>query len=79
MILHIYADSKRRTRCRSCGADITFARLTGSGKLHPFNGQIVATLTEVLNGRLVEHVNTDITSSHFATCPDAKDWKRHGQ
>ena len=76
-VMHIYQDSKGRGRCRSCGAPITWAELT-SGKRHPFDGEIVAVKTQgsILEGRVIEHVETTITPSHFATCPDAKTWRR---
>ena len=76
-ILKIYADSKGAGACRSCGAAITWAELT-SGKRHPFDGEIVAVRTQgnVLEGRVIEDVDTSITTSHFATCPQATDWRR---
>lgn len=76
-ILQIYQDSKGPGRCRSCGASITWAELT-SGKRHPFDGEIVAVRTQgsVLEGRVIEHVDTTVTTSHFATCPDAQDWRK---
>ena len=76
-ILQIYQDSKGPSQCRSCGAPITWAELT-SGKRHPFDGEIVAVRMQgsVLDGRVIEHVDTSVTTSHFATCPDAKDWRR---
>ena len=46
----------------------------------PFDGEIVAIKIEgnPINGeRLQETVDTDITPSHFQTCPDyAKIWRR---
>jgi hypothetical protein len=46
----------------------------------PFNPPIVAVKTQgsVLEGggRVVEHIDTTVTTSHFATCPQAKDWRR---
>jgi len=76
-ILKIYQDSKGPGTCRSCGAGITWAELV-SGKRHPFDGEIVPVRTQgsILDGRVIEDVDTSITASHFATCPDAKDWRR---
>lgn len=78
-ILRIYQDTKGLGTCRSCGAPVEWAELT-SGKRMPFNPPIVAVRTQsgLLEGdsRVVEHVDTTITTSHFATCPDAKDWRR---
>ena len=76
-LLKIYQDSKGLGRCRSCGASIEWAELT-SGKRHPFDAPIVAVRSQgsVLDGRVIEEVDTSVSSSHFATCPDAKDWRR---
>lgn len=78
-VVKIYADSKGPGTCRSCGAAIEWAELT-SGKRMPFNPPIVAVRTQgsILegDGRTIEHVDTSVTTSHFATCPDAKDWRR---
>ncbi len=69
--------------CRTCGARIVWAELV-SGKKHPFNagsdagGRPVPLRSEVdltkYGSRLVVHI--DSADSHFATCKDAKDWKR---
>jgi hypothetical protein len=76
-ILKIYADSKGPGQCRSCGAAITWAELT-SGKRHPFDGEIVAVRSQgsILEGRVIEDIDTSITRSHFESCPDAKDWRK---
>jgi len=79
-ILRIWADSKSAlTTCRSCGASITWAELT-SGKRHPFNGEIVAVRSQgsMLEGagRVMEEIDTTVSSSHFETCPDAVKWRR---
>jgi hypothetical protein len=77
LILRIYQDSKGAGTCRSCGARITWAELT-SGKWHPFDGDIVTVRMQGTfpDGRVIEDVDTSISSSHFATCPDAKKWRR---
>ncbi len=77
-IIQIYQDSKGPGTCRSCGASIEWAELT-SGKRMPFNGPIVAvrTVGDLLGGqRTIEHVDTTITTSHFATCKDAAAWRK---
>ncbi len=76
-ILKIYQDSKGKGACRSCGAPIEWAELT-SGKRHPFDGEIVPVRTQgsILEGRVIEEVDTSISHSHFETCPDAKRWRR---
>ena len=58
----------RVTHCRSCGERIVFLPMPGSGKLNPANAETVEEGdTEFTWGR---HV------SHFATCPDAGEWRR---
>ncbi len=78
-ILQIYADSRGAGTCRSCGAAIEWAELT-SGKRMPFNPPIVAVRTQgsILegDGRVVEHVDSKVSTSHFSTCPDAAEWRR---
>lgn len=76
-ILQIYQDSRGKGTCRSCGASVEWAELT-SGKRHPFDGEIVAVRTQgsVIEGRVIEFVDTDVTPSHFQTCPDAEKWRR---
>jgi len=55
-LLKIYADSKGRGTCRSCGAAIEWAKLT-SGKRAPFDGQIVAVRGFADNdGRVIEEL-----------------------
>lgn len=76
--MKIYQDSRGLGACRSCGAPVEWAQLA-SGKRHPFNVPIAthAVLVPVIiDGRIVEDVNTAATVSHFATCPDAKAWRR---
>jgi hypothetical protein len=75
-ILLIYQDSRAGT-CRSCGAPIEWAELV-SGKRMPFDPPIVPVRTQgnILDGRVIEHVETSVSASHFQTCPDAKAWRR---
>ena len=78
-VIQIYADSKGLGTCRSCGAPIEWAETT-SGKRMPFNPPIVAVRSQGSllegEGRVIEHIDTSITATHFATCPDPKDWRR---
>jgi hypothetical protein len=80
-VIQIYADSKGRGTCRSCGADVEWAE-TIRGKRMPFNPPIVAMRSQgsILegDGRVIEDVDTTVTASHFATCPDADKWRRKG-
>lgn len=74
----IYQDSKARGQCRSCGAAITWAETTRGTRM-PFNGDIVVSRTYAMPDvqvRVVEFVDTTVTLSHFATCPDAATWRR---
>jgi hypothetical protein len=74
-ILKVYDDTSGRGTCRSCGASITWYELT-SGKRHPFDGEPTYVRTAQADGRLVGEIDTSFCTSHFATCPDAKDWRR---
>ena len=77
-ILRLYQDSRGPGRCRSCGAPIEWAELV-TGRRMPFDPPIVVVRTQgnLLDGaRIIEDIDTTITVSHFATCPDAKDWRR---
>lgn len=77
-ILKIYQDSRGRGTCRSCGAPVEWAELV-TGKRMPFDPPIVPVRTQgnLLAGeRTVEDVDTSVTLSHFATCKDAKQWRR---
>ena len=70
----VYQDSRSPGRCRSCGARIEWAIVTGSEKRMPLDvgATVLATAPSLLDGRVVELVD----GTHFATCPDAKAWRR---
>lgn len=77
-ILKIFQDSKGPGTCRSCGAAIEWAELV-SGKRHPFDAPIVAVRTQgsVLDsGRVIEDVDTSVSTTHFASCPQSKQWSK---
>ena len=75
-ILKVFDDTKGRGECRSCHAPVTWFQLT-SGKRHPFDGDPVYVRTEHdQDRRLIGHIDASIHTSHFATCPDAKEWRR---
>lgn len=77
-ILRIYQDTRGRGRCRSCGAPVEWAELV-TGKRMPFNPPIVVVRTQgsmLAGDRTIEEVDSTVTLSHFATCPQAKDWRR---
>lgn len=76
--MKLYEDSRGPGTCRSCGGAIEWAELI-SGKRHPFNVPIVvlpALQVEVDGTRTIQTVDMNRTTSHFATCPDAKKWSR---
>lgn len=62
-------------QCRSCGADITWYRLT-SEKLHPFNGDPTVDVQRNLLGEPEPVGYLSSAVSHFASCPDAATWRR---
>ena len=74
-ILRAYDDTKGRGSCRSCGADITWLELV-SGKRMPFDGEPAYVRTVQVGGRLVGEIDSTVSLSHFATCPQAKDWRK---
>jgi hypothetical protein len=72
----IYKDSKGPGICRSCKARIVWAE-TIQGKRMPFDSApSVVSVHETHTGRVVEMIDTSISKSHFATCPQAKAWRR---
>lgn len=73
----VYADTRRRGTCNGahCSAALTWAEVAKSGKRMCFTGDPVALRTEHdAGGRLIEHL--DFADNHWATCPDAKGFKR---
>lgn len=75
-------------RCRSCGAEILFIKTSG-GKLTPVNAdpvrfdfqlggkdRIVTGNGEVITGVISESGEEKGYVSHFATCPDANQFRR---
>ncbi len=55
--------------CRSCKAPVVWIRLEASGKAIPCDPKVLVIVTDggqIARGRV----------SHFATCPQAKDWRR---
>jgi len=69
-------DTKGSGVCRSCGASVTWYELV-SGKRHPFDGDPVYVRTNYDGAmRMIGEIDTSVAPSHFATCPQAKDWRR---
>jgi len=80
-ILKIYQSSRGHGRCRSCDAPVEWAELVTSGKRMPFDPPIIVVQTEgsPIADRVIEHVDSEITKSHFATCPDGPTWRKRKQ
>lgn len=77
MRLTLYQDSRGPGHCRSCGAAVEWAELTG-GRRMPFD-RIVPVSAQgplFIGERVIEEVDTASSPSHFETCPDAKDWRK---
>jgi len=70
----VYQDSRRPGRCRSCGARIEWAIVAASHREIPLDagGAVLCSQHSLIDGRIVDLVD----STHFATCPDAKAWRR---
>lgn len=66
------------SRCRSCNAEIEWAH-TETSKLAPFeadpDGLWVITDGEARRAGLFDD-GTERYTSHFASCPDAGEWRR---
>jgi hypothetical protein len=75
-MIEIWADTRGRARCRGCRAPIEWAEIVVTGKKMCFDGEIVALSTrhDHATRRLIESV--DLSTNHWATCPDAKSFKR---
>lgn len=74
----VWGDDVKAGTCKDdrCGAAITWATFTKSGKKCPFTGELVAlrTATDSETGRSKWLVALE--SSHFATCPGARSYSR---
>ncbi len=78
----------KQSRCRSCSAPIFFAK-TCTGKNAPIdwtprpdgNLQVMCVdeLAWILNKDEDDQANVDHFVSHFATCPQAKKWRKPKQ
>ena len=56
-------------RCRSCGAEIFWIKNTQTGKLIPCDPRVRTVITET--GNCIKGRET-----HFATCPQAEEWRK---
>lgn len=77
--------SAEPTHCRSCGALVLIRANVSTGKPAPINaepapgGNIAIDETHYWIVPVAERAGldrTDLRFSHFATCPDAKGWRR---
>ena len=79
-MIDVFADSRRKGVCRSCGAQLEWATVVKSGKAMPFNPPLVVTQTQssLIGGteRAIHTVDSAVSTSHFATCPQATAWRR---
>ena len=74
--------------CRSCGRTVLWVTLTPSGKRTPLDaeptpaGTVIITDTAPPTGRVLtkpevgSHPGVPRYVSHFATCPQAKQWRK---
>ena len=72
--VRVYADTRGRGRCRSCGASLTWYR-TVADKAIPFDGDPVPRESAHDDARrLVLFLPAE--DVHWRTCPDAAAWRR---
>lgn len=76
--IEIWADTRGGGTCRSCGAPVEWAMLVKSSKKMPFDAPIVAVLTkhDPATHRVIETIDSAVTTSHFASCPDRDKWRK---
>ncbi len=74
-LVRVWANSRGRGACRSCGAVLTWAT-TIAGKRMPFDGDPVARQMshDAATRDLVEHLSAG--DVHWRTCPQADQWRR---
>jgi hypothetical protein len=79
MIIQIFADKHDDGKCRSCGRAIVWCE-TKAGKNIPFDAPLVAAQSygDVFDGRALESVDTEVSPTHFSSCPDGKVWSGRG-
>lgn len=73
-MIAVYDDTRGPGTCRSCGAHIQWYE-TVLGKRMPMedNAAPVSHQDDFISGRVV--LRFDNAASHWANCPDAKQWK----
>lgn len=77
LTLMMFPDTRGSGTCRSCGAALVWAELT-SGRKHPFNAPLEPpeAQRQVKDDKGRTAWAIDGAHSHFATCPDAKQWSK---
>lgn len=68
-VIEIWQDSKRKSRCRSCGGDVEWAVSAKTGRSMPFDGEIVSVRSQgsMLTDRVRELIDTSVSPIH--ECP----------
>lgn len=73
--------TNKTSNCSSCGAEVIWVELK-SGKRHPLDAEIIVSdgtkllYVDDLRGFKKLPAGRKGYVSHFATCPDAKDWRK---
>ncbi len=76
-VLH---DTRRADTCRSCKAPVTFFAMAKSGNFMPFDGDPVYVKTEQsADNKTIGVIDGSAFPSHFATCPQASNWRKRSQ
>lgn len=79
------ADNAASVKCRSCGANVHWVRMIPSGKAMPVDAEPHSKGTISLNHSRTEAIvlprklrepGGPLYRSHFATCPEANQWRR---
>lgn len=66
--------------CRGCGKEIVFAKNPDTGRLIPLDAKALCyRVVEEVPGQLSAYRAKDCMVTHFATCPDAKDFSGSGK
>jgi len=61
------------SKCRSCGLNVVWVKTKG-GKIMPVD--LFDKITGLQIDEKVDVYDAKIMTSHFATCPDAKKWRK---
>jgi hypothetical protein len=78
-LIRIYQDTRGLGECRSCHAAIVWAEVVESGKKMPFDPPLHPVKTEgnpIHGDRIIETIDSSISRSHFASCPDAGKFRK---